>query len=190
MNGSGEAPETSSAPSTSTTAELADDPDGQLRRQVAGLWIRRGALTLVVIFVACGLLGVFGYRSGTSAAAHGDYDVRLTHPSVTRGGVAANWQLQITRRDGRPIDQPVTIETSAGYLANFDQNAQFPEPDGTAQTADLTTWEYAPPDETTFVVRLDIRTQPGRQWKHSAVTTVRIGTGDVVELRYSTWIVP
>lgn len=178
------------ASDTSTYAAIGADPAGRHRNEVAGRWVRRAALAGVSVFVVCGALGLFGYRSATERAVAGAYSVELIHPAVTRGGLAADWRLRLERTDGGVIDEPVDVATSLGYLAAFDQNAQLPEPDATAQDGTTTRWTYAAPGTPELVIRLDIRTQPGTHGSRAGRTVVQVGGQPVAELEYSTWIAP
>lgn len=177
------------APSV-TTSTLDPDEGRRHRRDLAGAWGRRATIGVLVVFVALGLLGEFGYRQTTLEASQDGFEVQLSHPARARGGQPATWRLTVARSDGSPLAGPVVITTTSEYLDTFDFNNLTPQPDRMWQSRGSTQWEYDTADETELVVTLDVRTEPDARWKHQASTVVDVGGHVVAELRYSTWVLP
>ncbi len=154
--------------------------------------VRRIVIAALGLFVLAGLLGVFGYRQGEQHArtqtATGDYDVTLSYPTQTRGGLPARWQLTIERADDASLPE-LEVRTTASYLDLFDFNSLTPDPDVIEQSDDVV-WTFAPSDRPATTLVLDVRTQPGSRWTRDATTTV-LADGEVVAaFDYRTTAIP
>lgn len=149
---------------------------------------RRLFMILLFAFLAVGLTGALGVRSGTATASGGGYELTVTYGRVTRGGLATPWSIEIRREGG--FDGPVTVATDTRYLDLFDENGFDPEPSRMTANADTVIWEFEPPDGDTLGVSLDARLEPGVQWGRTGETSVLVEGKPVVTVRYKTWVLP
>lgn len=150
---------------------------------------RRGFIVALVLFLSAGVLGVFGVRTGTVAAAGGGYELRVRYATVARPGLAVPWEVTIRRPGG--FDGPVTLATDDAYFDLFDENSFDPEPTSTLSDGRRLIWEFdPPPDSDTMTVSLDTRTGPNTQWGDSATTEILEGGRPVVAVTYRTRVMP
>ncbi|HEX6331764.1 MAG TPA: hypothetical protein VF129_10840 [Actinomycetota bacterium] len=126
-----------------------------------------GAIGLVV---GLGLLGILGPRLETAVATTGSLRVEITYASVTRGGLATPWVVEVRRAGG--FGSPISIATSGAYFDGFDFNTLYPEPVEMSTRGDRVVFEFAPPPGDVLRVRLDARATPAWTFWRSAVTTV------------------
>ena len=146
---------------------------------------------LLLAFVVAGMVGVFGYRQGTTSVEAGSYSLEVSYPRVTRPGVPSNWELRIRRIDGEPLPAVIEVVSDASYFDIFDENGLDPDPARSWQEADQLLWQFEPPDGSTgLVVKFDARLQPNIHWSRSGSSTVRVGGDDVATVSYSTRVVP
>lgn len=147
---------------------------------------------VLCVFLALGAAGVFGVRTATTAAAGGLYELRVKYPSVTRGGLASPLDVEISRRDGALLDEPVRIAVSSDYIAMFDANQLSPAPSSETSRADELIWEFDPPPAGEVLqVRFDARIEPAVQWGRDGFVRVLDDDGaPVAEVTFHTWVTP
>lgn len=154
-----------------------------------GRVVRRGVAALLAVFVLIGASGWLGYRQTSVVQAGEDFDVELSYPQVTRGGLPSSWTLTVVRRDGAPLGD-VAVSTSQQYFDLFDRNGLDPEPDAVSQTDRDLTWVYRTVDTPSLTVSLDVRTQPDARWRYAASTAITVDGVTIAEFDYRTTVVP
>lgn len=151
--------------------------------------MRRAFLGLVFVFVALGLLGVFGVRTATVRASGGGYELEVRYARVARSGLAVPWSVTIHRAGG--FDGPVTLASTSSYFDLFDENSLEPDPESSTTDGERVIWELSPPEEgDTMEVSLDTRVGPNVQVGTSGSTAVLVEGRPVVQVRYKTWVMP
>lgn len=152
--------------------------------------LRRLFFVGLCLFLALGLLKVYGVRTSEATASGGGYELTVSYASVTRPGLATPWSVEIRRPGG--FDGPVTLTTTSDYIEAFDENSLDPEPSSATTDADRTIWEFDPPPEgDTLSVSFDARMEPGVQLERLiGVTEVLKNDEPVVSVRYRTWVMP
>lgn len=165
---------------------LADDGLERARRAQKLRWLGFAAVLLIVVAGALQLLGV---RTAT-ASAEGSDGTRLevSYGRITRPGLATVWNVTVSNPAG--FSEPLTITTTASYLAAFDENGLTPEPQAIDADGDVVSMRFDPPAGTTLEVSFDARIEPGVQWGRGAVTTLDVGGTQVASVSYYTWILP
>lgn len=163
-------------------------PHDEVRR---GRFVRRAAVTALVLFVLAGLLNVFGHRNGTATSSTDRWELTVTHPSVTRGGLPGNMTMELRRLDGDDLPQELEIRSRADYFSIFDENGLDPQPESSWVDGDDLVWTFRPPpDSASLVVAFDARMQPNARWSHRGRSTVVVEGEPVVGVDYRTWVVP
>lgn len=163
-----------------------DVPRERLRRAQHG---RRAFLVVVFVFVALGLLGVFGVKTATVRASGGGYDLEVRYARVARSGLAVPWSVTIRHPGG--FEGPVTLASNSAYFDLFDANSLEPDPESSTTDGERFIWELSPPEEgDTMVVSLDTRVGPNAQLGTSGSTAVLVDGEPVVQVRYKTWVMP
>jgi hypothetical protein len=157
----------------------------QSRRARAG---RRLFMTLLVAFLAYGMVGGLGVRTRTTRAQGGEYELTVTYGQVSRPGLATPWSFEVHHPGG--FQEPVTVSTTTKYLDMFDENGFDPEPSKATANPEVLIWEFEPPDGDTLAVSLDGRIEPGAQWGREGETSVLVEGEPVVTARYKTWVMP
>jgi hypothetical protein len=149
---------------------------------------RRIFIALLFIFLALGLAGVLGVRTGTVSATGGGYEIEVEFARVTRPGLATPWSTTVRHPGG--FDGPITIAVSSEYFDMFDENGLDPDPDGATADGEFVYWEFQPPAGDVFEVSFDARIEPARQWGREGVSRLMDGETVLAEARYRTWVLP
>jgi hypothetical protein len=169
---------------TSTLPEAR--PETEIRRARR---LRRIGITVLTLFVLAGAVGLFGTRTGDTAATAGGYTVTVTHPTLSRPGHAVRYQVTVTHAGG--FSGPIRMRFLSSYFDLFDENSFGPQADSETTTADYDLYEFSPPAGDTFVVSSDTRIEPARQrGEKGEVSVLDDGGRPIVTVRYRTRIWP
>jgi hypothetical protein len=149
---------------------------------------RRVILILLAVFLGLGLAGVFGPRTSTASATSNGYRLDVTFPSITRPGLPIRWEVLVRHRGG--FGDKVRIAITFDYFHLFDVTGI--EPDITSSTSDGTNivYEFDPPPGDTFRVQFDAAVEPGVHELPRATTSVLADGRTVVQVSYSTKVMP
>jgi hypothetical protein len=156
--------------------------------------IRRGRLgrrlgtAAIAVFVAAGLVGVFGVRTGSVSASGGGYRLTVEYPAVARAGLDTLWRVTVHHPGG--FDGPITIATTADYFDIFETQGFYPGPSDETVDGDRYLQTFEPPTGDTFVLTFDAYVQPASQTGRTATTAVVVGGRDAVSVSYRTRLVP
>jgi hypothetical protein len=150
--------------------------------------LRRLAILFLVAFVVAGLSSILGAHTSSAGATAQGYTVTVTYPSVTRPGLPIRWEIEVTHPGG--FDQPIRLGTTFEYLHLFDISNL--EPDAATSTASGSQVIYAfdPPAGDTFRVAMDGNTEPGLHEVPQAVTSLIVDGRAIVQVAYTTRLVP
>jgi hypothetical protein len=103
--------------------------DRDLRGRHWHIWVRRGLVTLLTLFIVAGLLNLFGQRpSGTTASA-GGATLHVYSPTRVRGGLM--WESRFTITAEREL-KDARLVLSQGWLEGMTINTIEPSPVGEA----------------------------------------------------------
>lgn len=183
---SAEAAVTDRTESMTVTVDAMETHDGAHRDR---RW-RRIAVVAVVCFVMLGLLNVWGPRESVTHRDGASHRITLIAPSISRGGLAATWQLSARRLDGQPLARELEVVVEKSYLDIFDQNALDPTPAESWTDDQSSHWRFElPSDVEEFSVTLDARIQPDARWRHSGSVTVHFDD-ESLTADHTTWLVP
>jgi hypothetical protein len=91
------------------------------------LWVRRGLLALLGLFILAALLNVFGQQASTSRASAPEATLEISAPHTVRGGLL--WQSRFTINATQELKQ-ATLVLSRGWLENNTLNTIEPSPLG------------------------------------------------------------
>jgi hypothetical protein len=171
------------------TTPLPTDPDRvpsrRLRRDRA---VRRVAIAALAVFVLAGLVGVFGYRTGSLTASGGGYELRLSYPLVGRPGVPVQWILHVHRDGGLP--SKLTIGTSIGYFDLLEMNSIEPEPSGMTSVSGRVLWTFDTPGGEDMTILVDAYVSPNARRGASATTAILEDGAQAVSLSFRTRVAP
>jgi hypothetical protein len=169
---------------TSTIPETEPDLVSGHRRLV----VRVVILSVFLLFVIAGLLGLFGVKTAhaQSTASNGVH-VELTYPRIARPALAIPFAVHITNLERVSSDVVVRIRSS--YLAMFDENGMSPEPADETDDGEWTTWVFDRPPSGVLDVSLDTRVEPGVQWRRDGAVVVRTDDSQT-RIDFRTWIAP
>jgi hypothetical protein len=90
-----------------------------------GVWLRRGFILLITVFLAAGLLNVFGQATSTSEGSSPSADLRVISPSALRGGLLYQAEFQVTAKQA--LQNP-SLVLSSGWFSGLTSNAEVPQP--------------------------------------------------------------
>jgi len=178
-----------SADTTEGRARLSTKPEpiepSRLRRDRA---LRRGVIALLVIFLLVGMSSIVGARTSVARASGEGYILSVTYPAVTRPGLPIRWEIQVEHPGG--FSEPVRLATTFDYLHLFDISNLEPDANSATATADQVIYVFEPPPGDTFRVSMDGNTEPDVHELPEAVTGLLVNGRTVVQVIYSTRVVP
>jgi hypothetical protein len=135
--------------------------------RLTGQWIRRGFLSLLLIFVIAALANAFGQAAATDTASAAAGTLSVKAPSRVRGGLT--YQGEFVIHATRPLDAP-TLVLDRGWVDQTTVNTVQPEPEGSTTNAegDLKL-RFAPmPPGRTLVVYVEFQANPINVGSHDA----------------------
>ena len=153
--------------------------------------MRRASLIALTAFVGLAVFGVWGARTGSVEASGEGSTLAVRYPSVTRGGLAIAFEIEVRRSGG--FDRPVTIAVDRDWLSLFDENGLDPDPVSATADAEggVVLWSFEPPRSDALVVSFDARTEPGAQWgKPGSVALLDEGGRAVLAVQFRTRVMP
>jgi hypothetical protein len=161
------------------TSDLPDEIDLRRHRdfegRMAGQWVRRGFLTLIVLFLLAALANAFGQAAATDTAASAAGTLTVKAPSRVRGGLTYQGEFAIhaTAALGAP-----TLVLDRGWVDQTTVNTVQPEPAGSTTDAEgnlkLRFPSMAP--GRTLVVYVEFQTNPINVGSHDAGVSLYDGS--------------
>jgi hypothetical protein len=132
-----------------------------------GQWLRRGFLTLLLLFLLAALANLFGQAAATDSASGAAGTLSVKAPSRVRGGLTYQGEFVIHAKQA--LGAP-TLVLDRGWVDQTTVNTVQPEPEGTTTNAagDLKL-RFAPmPPGRTLVVYVQFQTNPINVGSHDA----------------------
>jgi hypothetical protein len=133
----------------------------------SGQWLRRGFLTLLLLFILAALANVFGQAAATDSASGADGTLSVKAPSRVRGGLT--YQGEFTIHATKALAAP-TLVLDRGWVDQTTVNTVQPEPEGSTTSAagDLTLRFASMPAGRTLVVYVEFQANPINIGSHDA----------------------
>ena len=181
-----EAEELARRPEVDVVPTAPEEPNLVVSRRARAA--RRLFMTVLVAFLAYGMIGGLGVRARSTTVEGGGYRLTVTYGHVSRPGLATPWSIEIHRPGG--FDGPVTVSSTTHYFDMFDENGFDPEPSKVTANPEEVIWEFEPPAGDTLAVSLDARIEPGVQWGRTGKTSVLVDGQPVATATYKTWVTP
>lgn len=137
------------------------------------IWLRRGLLLLLVIFVLLGLLNVFGQRPVSASASSDAASLKVYAPSAVRGGLL--WEARFTIRANREL-KDATVVLSSGWFEGNTLNTVEPSPIGEGSRNGSLTFALGHiPRGETHDLYLQFQTNPTNIGRRNADTQLQDG---------------
>ncbi|MCA1691140.1 MAG: hypothetical protein LC733_02665 [Actinobacteria bacterium] len=167
-----------------------EPPEISVKRMRRGRAMRRVFFVCLCALLVAAALGLLGSRTSETTASGGEYELVVRYPSITRPGLATQFEIEVTREGGFP--GIVTLAISSSYLDIFDENGFDPDPLGATTDPERLVWSFEPPkDSDTMAFSFDARTEPGVQLKRAAGSVAVLEDNrPVVTARFKTLVLP
>jgi hypothetical protein len=168
---------------------IPEDPSSREYRREK--WLRNSTMLFVVSVVVLSALGILGVKASTATVDGSGYRMEVTYATVTRGGLATPFAINVSAQDGSTLPDVVTIRVSSDYLALFDDNGMEPTPANSFNSETFTSWDFElPPGETILEVVLDARLEPAVQWGKAATVELWVGGARRLSTEFQSWVMP
>lgn len=152
-----------------------------LQGRMGGQWLRRGFLTLLVLFLAAALANAFGQAAATDTASGPAGSLSFKAPSRVRGGLTYQGEFVIhaTQALGAP-----TLVLERGWVDQTTVNTVQPEPAGSTTDAEGNLKLRFPPmaPGRTLVVYVEFQTNPINVGSHGADVSLYDGAEPVATI--------
>lgn len=152
-----------------------------LQGRMGGQWLRRGFLTLLVLFLAAALANAFGQAAATDTASGPAGSLSFKAPSRVRGGLTYQGEFVIhaTQALGAP-----TLVLDRGWVDQTTVNTVQPEPAGSTTDAEGNLKLRFPPmaPGRTLVVYVEFQTNPINVGSHEAGVSLYDGARPVASI--------
>jgi hypothetical protein len=164
-----------------------DEPDQisvPRHRDLAGrrmeVWLRRGALLVLLGICAAGLANVFGQRARTSVAAGPAATLRVEAPDRLRGGLLGQVLIRVAARER--IGEPRLV-LGPGWTDQVTVNTISPEAEAQADSGGRLVLAYGPiAAGGTLTVRIEFQVNPVNIGRRSQDVELRDGATTVVRV--------
>ena len=123
----------SEVPPSDLPAEIDLGRHRDLEGRRLGQWLRRGFLTLLLLFILVALANVFGQAAATDTAAGAAGTLSVKAPSRVRGGLT--YQGEFTIHATQALGAP-TLVLDRGWVDQTTVNTVQPEPAGSTTNAE------------------------------------------------------
>jgi hypothetical protein len=157
--------------------------------RMAGQWLHRGFLTLLLVFVVAALLNAFGQADATDTANGVAGSLSVKAPSRVRGGLHYQAEFQIHAKQA--LAAP-TLVLQRGWIDQTALNTLEPEPAGTTSDAagDLK-WRFpAMAPGRTLVVYAQFEANPLNVGSHAAGVALYDGSTPIAQISRSQFNFP
>jgi hypothetical protein len=152
-------------------------------------WLRRIALSILLVIVLLGATGVFGVRSRSVRVEGSGYTLTVTYPLSARAGLDVPWRARVHKDGG--VNSDLTIAVSTDYFRMFETQGFFPDADSATNDGKFVYMTFkAPPPGQDFLVDYDAYIQPSAQLGKSADVRLIIDGKLILRARIRTWLVP
>jgi hypothetical protein len=159
------------------------------RQDVVGVWGRRAFLTLLLVAVVVGLVGLLGVRSTTVEAEEDDWTLRLEYAATARAGLDVPFTATVVREGG--LGDEVTLALTGDYLDIYESQAFHPEPSKTSRDRDTLYLTFdAPPSGDTLTVTYDAYIQPDAQRGRDGTLAVFADGRSIATVELQTRVLP
>jgi hypothetical protein len=149
--------------------------------RMGGQWLRRGFLTLLVLFLVAALANVFGQAAATDTASGAAGTLSFKAPSRVRGGLTYQGEFVIhaTEALGAP-----TLVLDRGWVDQTTLNTVQPEPAGSTTDAEGNLkLRFAPmPPGRTLIVYVEFQANPINVGSHDAGVSLYDGGRSVASI--------
>jgi hypothetical protein len=162
-----------------------------VRRAGAGppsRWVQRTGLTVLLLIVVAGAVGVFGVHSRTTTTRSGGYELSVTYPQTARAGLDVPWRVHVHHDSG--FNSAITLAVSTDYWRMFETQGFFPDADSSTNDGRFVYLNFQNPRGTDFVLDYDAYIQPAAQIGKSATVKLIVHGTVVAEATLHTWLVP
>lgn len=152
------------------------------------LWVRRGLLALLGLFILAALLNVFGQQASTSRASAPEATLEISAPHTVRGGLL--WQSRFTINATEELKQ-ATLVLSRGWLENNTLNTIEPSPLGEGSRNGSLTLDLGHiPKGQHHVLYIQFQTNPTNVGRHSADVQLQDGERLLLSLHRTLTVFP
>ena len=170
-------------------------PDGirvQRYRDMRGrgwhIWLRRGLLLLVGLFVLAALFNTFGQRPTTARASSPEADLKVYAPDRVRGGLL--WEARFTIRANTDVKK-ATLVLGEGWLEGNTINTIEPSPIGEgSRNGSLTLTLGHIPKGQRFELYMQFQTNPTNIGHRNADVQLQDGDKLLLSVHRTIWIFP
>lgn len=147
-----------------------------------------GAIMALAVIDAVDVAHVYGVDSTSVSAEGGGYRLRVRYASVSRPGLATPFEIIVERPGG--FTAPIEVAVDRDYLRIWDENGFYPTPSSETAGERWVVWEFDPPDGDTATFFYDARIEPAVQEGQSGAVAVMDGGVPVVQVDFSTRVMP
>ena len=146
-----------------------------------GRWLRRGFLTLLLVFILAALANAFGQAAATDTATGPGGTLSVKAPSRVRGGLA--YQAEFVVHAKESLGAPILV-LDRGWVDQTTLNTIQPEPEGsTTDAAGDLKLRFAPlPAGRTLVVYVQLQANPINVGSHDADVALYDGARPVATI--------
>lgn len=152
------------------------------------LWVKRAFLTLVLLFVGAGLIGLLGVRTTTASDDGGGWALELRHAEVARPGLDVPWEVTVHHDGG--FDKEIVLAVTGAYFDIYETQGFTPEPTEMTRDAGTLLMTFAAPAGDTFVLAYDAYIQPSAQQGEGGTLAVLDDGARVASVDFTTTLLP
>ncbi len=168
----------------SDDSTLADVP----RRSVRPPYLRRVAVTVLLLIVLAAATGLLGVRTGTVSAQGDGYVLELEYARIARAGLDVPFDLTLTHEGG--FDGDIVLAMTADYFDIFEHQGISPEPDSESSEGPMVYMTFPPPQGDEFRLDFDVYVQGSSQMGESGEAWLVVDGEPLLQLSFTTVLLP
>jgi len=158
---------------------------GELRRSRA---LRRIGIVSMVVFVGAAAIGWLGVRTSTATTQTDGASLSVTHPTVTRPGLAAPFAVSVDSSVSLP--RVIHVVVDADFFTHLDFQNVYPQPESVSEMNGRLNFAFNSGQDDNFECFFDIRTGPDQQLESASYqVTVATRSADLAT-NFSVFILP
>jgi len=158
---------------------------GELRRSRL---LRRVGIGLMLALVGAAAVGLLGVRTSTATSQIDSASLSVTHPSVTRPGLAVPFAVSVD--DTIPLPKVVHVVVDAELFTHLDFQNVYPQPESVHEKDGRLDFAFRTGRESGFECFFDIRTGPDQQIKTASYQVTVAMTSAELSTNFSVLILP
>jgi len=150
--------------------------------------LRRIGIAVMLALVGAAAIGLLGVRTSTATVRSDTASLSVTHPAVTRPGLAVPLAVRVD--SALPLPKVIHVIVDAEVFTHLDFQNVYPQPESVREVAGRLDFAFNSSQETAFECFFDIRTGPDQQFEAASYQVTVATRSSELSTDFSVLILP